>query len=180
MRTVGILCADGVEQVEVTAPRDTLRGAGFDVKVVGVNGGSVRGYHYIEPGDQIPADVKVGGVRPEDLDCLVVPGGLGGPDTLRKNRDAVDLVSRYASTGKPLAVICHGPWVLIEAGVVEGRELTCAGQIVTDVRNGGGRYIDADVHVDRSAEPLLVSGRDHNAVDPFAKTLLEELQKLAP
>lgn len=174
-RVVGILCADGVEQAEVTVPRDALRQAGATVRVIGPGGGQLRGYHYIEPGDAIEADLELSQAEPGMFDCLVVPGGLGGPDTLRQDPDAVDLVRRFAGLGRPLAVICHGPWVLIEAGILPGRSLTCASQITTDVANAGARYVDADTHLDESTSPPLVSGRNHETVEAFAKALLHQL-----
>lgn len=176
---VGILGADGVEQVEVTTPRDALRSAGFDVLLLSPGGRAVHGYHYIEPGDEIDADLDIEAARPESFDCLVLPGGLGGPDTLRKSDTAVNLVRRFWESGKPVATICHGPWLLVESGVLRGRELTCASQISTDVVNAGGTYVDADAHVDSHRSPVLVSGRDHSTVDAFAEVLVEELSRAA-
>lgn len=178
-RPVGILCADGIEEVEVTAPRRALEEAGFEVRVLSPDGDAVRAYHYIRPGDRLEVDGAIADTRPEDLACLVVPGGLGGPDTLRHRPDAVDLVGRFARLERPLATICHGPWVLIEAGVLDGRALTCADQIATDVRNAGGVHVDADAHVDAASTPTLVSGRNHETVDDFAGLLVDTLRAAA-
>lgn len=171
-RTVAVLVADGVEQIEVTAPRDALREVGATVRVLSPGGGDVRGYHYIEPGDTLPTDGAIGDA--EDVDALVLPGGLGGPDTLRKTGAAIDMVRSAVRAGKPVGVICHGPWLLIEADALTGRTLTCVPQLSVDVTRAGATYVDEDVHVDRSG-PLLVSGRDHNAAQPFAKALVAEL-----
>ncbi len=176
-QTVGILCADGVEQIEVTAPRDELGRAGATARVLSPGRRAVRGYHYIEPGEEIEAHLDIADAEPGMFDCLVVPGGLGGPDTLRHDDAAVGLLRRFASLGRPVAVICHGPWVLAEAGMLTGRTLTCASQITTDVGNAGGRYVDTDVYVDDSARPLLISGRNHETVDSFAEALLKELSR---
>lgn len=171
-KKVVMLTADGVEQVEVSAPREALEGAGADVRVLSPDGREVRGYHYLQPGDEIRVDGRIGDVA--DFDALVLPGGLGGPDTLRKRQDAVDLVRRAAAAGKPIGVICHGPWLLIEADALRGRTLTCVPQLATDVEHAGARYLDAAVHVDNGAF-LLVSGRDHDAAGQFAEALVQQL-----
>jgi protease I len=170
-RTIAILTADGVEQVEVTAPRDALRDAGATVRVLSPDGNDVRGYHYIEPGDTLPADGTIGDAG--DVDALVLPGGLGGPDTLRKTGAAIDTVRSAVRAGKPVGVICHGPWLLIEADALAGRILTCVPQLSTDVTHAGATYVDEDVHVDRSG-PLLISSRDHNTAKAFAQALVEQ------
>lgn len=172
---VAMLAADGVEQVEVTAPRDALRAAGAQVRVLSPGGADVRGYHYIEPGDTIGVDAPLEEVVADDYDVLVLPGGLGGPDTLRKQERAVGLVREMAAAHKPVGVICHGPWLLIEADVLSGRTLTCVPQLSTDVSNAGARYVDEAVHVDRNGGALLVSSRDHDTAQQFADALVREL-----
>lgn len=172
---VGILCADGVEQVEVTTPRAALSDAGFDVELISPGGAPVRGYHYIEPGELMESQTSLDAARPDRYSCLVLPGGLGGPDTLRHDSAAVDLVRSYWQLGRPVATICHGPWVLIEAGTLKQRSLTCAPQISTDVVNAGACYVDEAAHVDDSRGPVLVSGRNHDTVDEFADTLVRVL-----
>lgn len=172
---IGILCADGVEQVEVTVPRAALTDAGFDVELISPDGGPVRGYHYIEPGDLMDSQVALPDARPDRYSCLVLPGGLGGPDTLRNDTRAVDLVRSYWHLERPVATICHGPWVLIDAGTLAPRSLTCAPQITTDVVNAGARYVDEAAHVDDSRGPVLISGRNHDTVDQFADTLVRVL-----
>ena len=174
-RTVAIVAADGVEQVEVTAPRDALVGAGCDVRVLSPDGEPVRGYHYIDAEDELPVHGALGETGPDDVDAVVVPGGLGSPDTLRTDPEAVGLVSGVARAGKPIGVICHGPWVLLEAGVLAGRTLTCVPALRTDVTNGGATYVDETVHVDRTQAPWIVSGRNFEAADAFARTLVRVL-----
>lgn len=172
--TAGILVADGTEQVEITAPREALLEAGATVRVLSPEGEDIRAYHYIEPGDVIAADGPIAGTDPQTLDALVLPGGLGGPDTLRKDKAAVSLVRETVSAGVPVGVICHGPWLLIEAGALAGRTLTCVPQLATDVTNAGATYVDEDVHVNRGHGTLLVSGRDHGTAGPFAAAAVRE------
>lgn len=174
-RRVAILAADGVEEVEVTTPRDALQAAGAAVSVLTPDGQPVRGYHYIEPGNEIAADGSIGGTGPGQFDAAVVPGGLGGPDTLRTDESAVGFVHDIAAAGKPIGVICHGPWVLIEADVLAGRSLTCVPALRTDVTNAGAAYVDEAVFVDRSASPELISGRNFEAASEFATVLVREL-----
>ena len=171
---VGVLAADGTEQIEITAPRDALVRAGATVRVLAPRGEDVRGYHYLEPGDVVRVDGALEDADAEGLDALVVPGGLGGPDTLRKIPEAVALVRSAFGSGRPVGVICHGPWLLLDAGVLAGRTLTCVPQLATEVGGGGATYVDEDVHVDAAAN-LLVSGRDHDAAEQFAAALVREL-----
>lgn len=174
-KTVAIVVADGVEQVEVTAPRDALRSAGATVRVVSPDGSDVRGYHYIDPGDTIRVDGKI--AHAGDFDALLLPGGLGGPDSLRKNDAAVSLVRSAVQAEKPIGVICHGPWLLIEADALTGRTLTCAPQLSTDIANAGATYVDAEVHAE-PGRPLLVSGRNHDTAEKFADSIVDELSAL--
>ena len=143
-RSVAVLVADGTEQVEVTAPREALQQAGATVLVLSPDGEDVRGYRYLDPGAVLQVDGRVRDADPGRLDALLLPGGLGGPDTLRKDAAAVDLVRAVAAAGTPLAVICHGPWLMIDADALRGRTLTCVPQLRNDVRN---------------AEPLRRPGR---------------------
>lgn len=173
---VGMLVADGTEQVEVTAPRDALRQAGATVTVLSPDGHDVRGYHYIEPGDTIPVDAAITDTSPDDLDALLLPGGLGGPDTLRKSPGVITLVQEMWHAGRPVGVICHGPWLLIDADVLDGQTLTCVPQLSADVTNAGAHYVDEDVHVNRDGRGLLVSSRDHNTARDFAAAVVAEFE----
>lgn len=176
---VGILVADGVEQVEVIAPQLALSEAGADVRVLSPDGQAVRAYHYISPQDEIPVQGSIPGAKPDELDALVLPGGLGGPDTLRTDREAVELVAAVAARGKPIGVICHGPWLLVEAGTLKGRTLTCVPALRSDVTNAGAYYVPETTHVDGSKDPCLISGRNFEAADEFARTLVTELASRA-
>lgn len=176
-RTVAMLVADGSEQVEVTAPRDALERAGARVLVLSPDGQDVRGYHYIEPGDLIPVQGSISSLDPAEIDALVLPGGLGGPDTLRKEEAATDLVRSAFRRDRLIGVICHGPWLLVDADQINGRTLTCVPQLANDVRNAGAQYVDEDVHVDRNGN-VLVSSRNHDTAPQFARALVENLAQL--
>lgn len=178
--TIGILAADGSEQIEVTAPRAALTEAGATARVLTPGGDDVRGYHYIEPGDMIPADGDIDEADAADLDALVIPGGLGGPDTLRKDPAVIRLVRDVAAAGTPLGVICHGPWLLVDAGALSGTSLTCVPQLRTEVTLAGAHYVDEDVHVHRTDGKLLVSSRDHNTAQEFGEALVREFATTRP
>jgi protease I len=175
--TVAILCADGVEQVEVVAPRDALAGAGATVDLLSPDSEDVRGYHYIKSKDMLPVRGSIAEADPERYTAAVLPGGLGGPDTLRTDETALRFVRGIAASGKPIAVICHGPWLLLDADLLRGRSLTCAAALRTDVRNGGATYVDEETHVDATGKPVLISGRNFEAAGAFADAVLGVLSR---
>lgn len=175
MLLAAILVADGVEELEVTAPCQALAHAGWSVRLLSADGKPVKGYHSIDPMGELEVDGLIGDADPDDVDLLVVPGGLGGPDTLRQDAAAVDLVRLCAQAGTPIGVICRGPWVLLETDVLRGRTLACGPALRTDVTNGGATYVEEAVHVDDSTSPLLVSGRNSDAAEEFARTLVGQL-----
>jgi protease I len=177
--TVAVICADGVEEVELTTPRGALEAAGAAVEVLSPGGAPVHAYHYLTPAGTYPADAAVGGADPARYDFVVVPGGLGSPDTLRTDPAAVAFVRAFAEAGKPVGVICHGPWVLIETGMLTGRSLTCVAALRSDVTNAGATWLDEPVHVDQGSSPLLVSSRNHQTVDAFAGALVEQFARSA-
>lgn len=177
-QVVAVLVADGVEETEVRVPQEALRSAGAEVRLLSPNGGTVRGYHYLTPGDEVEVDGAIGRARPEEVAALVLPGGLGGPDTLRTDRAAVALVRACVEAGTPIGVICHGPWLLIEAGALEGRTLTCVPALRSDVTNAGATYVEATVHIDDERRPILVSGRNFEAAEEFAGVLVRELTRV--
>ena len=175
-KKIAILTAeDGVERVELTEPRRALESAEADVVHVTPDGGSVRTFDQTDPSVRVTADAAIDHCRPEDFDALVLPGGFINPDMLRRDDRAVAFTRAFVEAGKPIGVICHGPWTLIEADAVRGRTLAAVESLQTDIRNAGGEWVDEDVHIDRSEGSLLVSGRNHAAVRDFAKTLVHEL-----
>ncbi|HEX2222000.1 MAG TPA: type 1 glutamine amidotransferase domain-containing protein, partial [Candidatus Limnocylindria bacterium] len=139
---VATLVADAFEQVELTDPVRALREAGADVKIVSPASGEVQGVHHGEKGDRFPVDLAVEAAHAADFDALLLPGGVKNPDTLRQNEAAVRLVREMHDDGKPIASICHGPWMLVEADVVRGRRLTSYPSLKTDIRNAGGEWVD--------------------------------------
>src|SRR6266480_2949643 len=141
-KRVAILVTDGVEQVEMTEPRKALEDAGVRTDLVSPARGKVKGWQHTKWGDEFPVDVPLSQANPDDYDALVLPGGVMNPDKLRMNTQAVDFVRAFFDAGKAVAAICHGPWTLIDAGVVKGRQLTSYHSIKTDLKNAGANWVD--------------------------------------
>jgi protease I len=160
---------EGVEQVELTSPWDAVRQAGGEPQLLAPEGGQVQAFNHLDKGDTFPVDATVADVRPDDYDALVLPGGVANPDRLRTDETAVGFVRSFVESGKPVAVICHGPWTLVEAGVLEGRTLTSWPSLQTDIRNAGGTWVDEEVHVDGN----LITSRKPDDLDAFCATLVE-------
>src|SRR5438309_5338236 len=169
-KKVAILVADGFEQVEMTEPREALKNAGADTKIVSPKSGQIQGMHHAEKGDKFDVDLTLDEARPEDFDALMIPGGLMNPDELRGTPEALAFVRHFFEEGKPAAVICHGPWVLIDAGVVRGRTLTSWPNIKTDIKNAGGKWVNEEVVVDNG----LVTSRKPDDIPAFNGKMIEE------
>jgi protease I len=170
-KKVAILVAnEGVEQVELTSPRDTLREAGADIDLLAPEGGEIQAFDHLDKGDVFTPDKVVADADPDDYDGLVLPGGVANPDQLRTDTDAVQFVRSFFEAGKPVGVICHGPWTLINADVVDGRTLTSWPSLQTDLRNAGAHWVDEEVHVDQG----LVSSRKPDDLDAFNAKIVEE------
>ena len=169
-KKVAILVADGFEQVEMTKPREALDEAGAETKIVSLKPGKIQGMHHADKGDKFDVDLTLDEVRPEEFDALMIPGGLMNPDSLRSNVAALEFTRHFFREGKPVAAICHGPWVLIDAGVVRGRTLTSWPAIKTDVKNAGGKWINEEVVVDNG----LVTSRKPDDIPAFNKKMIEE------
>jgi protease I len=170
-KKVAILAADGFEQSELEGPLDALNTAGADVKIVAPHGGKIQGMRHADKGDEFDVSLTVNEADPDEFDAVVIPGGLLNPDTLRSTPKAVSFVKSFAEAGKPIAAICHGPWVLIEAGIVKGRRLTSWPAIRTDVLNAGGEWVDEAVVVDNG----LVTSRKPDDIPAFNKKVIEEI-----
>lgn len=153
-RKVAFLATDGVEEVELTAPWNALKQAGAEVKLLSDKPGRVQAMKHDEKGASFPVDATVAGASAKDFDALVLPGGVANPDKLRTNRDAVRFVREFMEADKPVAAICHAPWLLVEADAVRGRTITSWPSLETDVRNAGGAWVDKQVQLD---EKLLTS-----------------------
>lgn len=164
-----VLSTHGFEQSELEVPRDMLREHGAEVHVATPDGKAVRGWKGTDWGDEVPADLKIEDVDATRYDALVLPGGQINPDILRTHAPAVALVETFAKAGKTVAAICHGPWMLIEAGVVAGREVTSYPSIRTDVVNAGGRWMDVEVVEDGG----IVTSRNPDDLPAFVAKIVE-------
>ncbi len=171
-KKIAILVAnEGVEEVELTSPRGALREAGADVDLLAPEGSDVQAFNHLDKGDTFTPDKAVAAASPDDYDGLVLPGGVANPDQLRTDTDAVQFVRAFFEAGKPVGVICHGPWTLINADVVDGRTLTSWPSLQTDLRNAGAEWVDEEVHVDQG----LVSSRKPADLEAFNEKIVEEL-----
>ena len=168
-KRVAILAADGFEQVELTGPREALDAAGVLSEIVSLKAGQIQGVNQDDKGDRFPVDRVVSEVSPADYDALLLPGGVGNPDKLRVSPEAVAFVKGFYDAGKPIAAICHGPWTLIEAGVVEGLRLTSWPSLKTDLSNAGASWVDETVVTDRG----VVTSRNPGDIPNFNRKMLE-------
>jgi protease I len=170
-KTIAILAADGVEQVELVRPREAVEQAGGRTELISLEPGEIQAFdHDVEKADTFPVDKTVGEASPGDYDGLLLPGGTTNPDHLRQDEDAVRFVQEIFRAGKPVGVICHGPWTLVEADLVRGRTLTSYPSVRTDIRNAGGEWVDEEVVVDQG----LVSSRNPGDLDAFSAKVVEE------
>jgi protease I len=170
-KKVAILAADGVEQVELEKPREAVEQAGAETELVSLKDGEIQAMnHDIDKGDKFPVDRKVADASVDDYDALLLPGGTINPDKLRIDADAVDFVREFAGSGKPIGVICHGPWTLVEADVVRGRTITSWPSVRTDLRNAGANVVDQEVVVDEG----IVSSRWPDDLPAFCAKVVEE------
>jgi len=169
-KKVAILAADMFERVELEEPRKALEDAGAETEIVSIHDGEIKGFDHFDPASTVKVDKTVEEASPADYDALLVPGGVGNPDQLRADENAVNFVREFAESKKPMAVICHGPWVLVEAGVARGRTLTSWPSLQTDIRNAGGNWVDQEVVVDEG----LVTSRKPDDIPAFNKKMIEE------
>jgi protease I len=167
---VAFLATDMVEQVELTEPWKTVELQGWTPELVSLRPGEIQGFNHYDTADRFPVDRTVEEARVDDYDALVVPGGVGNPDELRMDENAVAFVRGFADAGKPMAVICHGPWMLVESGLARGRRLTSWPSLQTDVRNAGGTWVDEEVVVDHG----VVTSRKPADLPAFCARLVEE------
>jgi protease I len=173
-RKVAILAANGMEQVEYEQPRAAVTQAGAEVRLVSIEDDKVQAMNGdIDKGDTFDVDLQVSQARPEDFDALILPGGTINPDRLRADPDAVRFVRSFVESGKPVAAICHGPWTLAEAGVVQGRRITSYPSIRTDLRNAGADVVDEEVVVDDN----LITSRNPGDLQAFCNALVEQFAK---
>src|SRR3954471_9240429 len=169
-KRIAFLATCGVEQVELTEPWKAVKDAGATPELISLKSGEIQGYNHDKKADTFDVDKVVADISAEDYDGLVLPGGVANPDTLRTCDEAVDFVRDFFKQQKPVAAICHGPWMLVEADVVEGRTLTSYPSIKTDIKNAGGNWVDKEVVVDNG----LVTSRKPDDLKAFCAKAVEE------
>jgi intracellular protease, PfpI family len=172
-KRVAILATDGFEQSEMVMPRKALDEAGAKTVLVSPKPDQVKGWQHDKWGDSFPVDVPLDSADPNDYEALVLPGGVMNPDKLRMNPQAVNFVKAFFDAGKPVGAICHGPWTLVEAGIVMNKTLTSWPSLKTDIRNAGGNWVDQEVVVDNG----LVTSRKPDDIPAFNAKLIEEIQE---
>ena len=168
-KKIAFLATDMVEQVELTEPWKAVEEAGGTPELVSLEEGEIQGFDHYDKADTFRVDRVVSEVTADDYDGLVLPGGVGNPDTLRSDEDAVRFARTFVESGKPVAVICHGPWTLVEADVVRERTLTSFPSVRTDIKNAGGKWVDQEVAVDDA----LISSRNPDDLPAFCSKLVE-------
>ncbi len=169
-KRVAFLATDMVEQVELTEPWKAVEQAGATPELISLEEGEIQGFNHYDKGDTFTVDRTVEEARADEYDALVVPGGVGNPDTMRTDENAVQFVRDFFEQSKPVGVICHGPWMLVEAGVVRGRKVTSWPSLQTDIRNAGGEWVDEQVVVDNG----LVTSRKPDDLPAFNAKIVEE------
>lgn len=170
-KRIAFLAADGVEKVELEQPRAALEEAGGETTLLSLKSDDIQARnHDLEPAGTFPVDRKVSDASVDDFDALVLPGGTVNPDKLRLDDSAVGFVRDFVTSGKPVAAICHGPWTLVEAGVVAGRTVTSYPSIRTDLRNAGAKVVDEEVVVDGN----LISSRSPSDLPAFCSTIVDK------
>jgi protease I len=169
-KTIAFLATDGVEQVELTEPWKAVEDAGGRPELISLESGDIQGFNKREKADTFPVDRTVADANPSDYDGLVLPGGVVNPDILRTDEDAVRFTRTFFEQGKPVAAICHGPWMLVEADVVRGRKVTSWPSVKTDLRNAGAEWVDEECVVDAG----LVTSRKPDDLPAFNEKIVEE------
>jgi len=170
-----LVASEGIEQVELTQPWQAVKDAGHEPVLLSPEPGEVQGFNHLDRADTFDVDVAVGSARVDDYAALVLPGGVANPDALRTDTGAVAFVKDFASSGKPVAAICHAPWTLVEADVVRGRRVTSWPSLRTDLRNAGAEWVDEEVVVDTSGAGPLISSRNPDDLEAFSGTLVRHL-----
>jgi protease I len=170
-KKIAIIATDGVEQVELVKPREAVQDAGASTELLSVHSGEIQAMNSdIEPADTFPVDKEIGDASPDDYDGLILPGGTVNADRLRMDKNVISFVQKFFADAKPVGVICHGPWTLVEADLVRGRTLTSYPSLRTDIRNAGGDVVDKEVVVDEG----LVSSRNPDDLPAFCAKIIEE------
>ncbi len=166
---VAILATDGFEQSELMEPRKALDQAGADTKVISIKDGEIKGWNHKDWGQSVPIDATLDSAKAENFDALLLPGGVMNPDTLRMNPKAVAFVKAFFEAQKPVAAICHGPWLVVEAGAAKGRTMTSWPSLKTDIQNAGGSWVDRETAVDGN----LITSRNPQDIPAFNREILK-------
>ena len=172
-KTIAILATDGVEQSELMKPKKALEEAGARTQVVSPAGGKIKGWDKKEWGEEVPVDITLDSADPARYDALLLPGGVMNPDQLRMNPAAVRFVKHFFEHAKPVAAICHGPWMLVEAGAVQGRTVTSWPSLKTDIRNAGGTWVDEEVVLSNG----VVTSRKPDDIPAFNRQMIDLFSK---
>jgi protease I len=169
-KRIACLATDGVEQIELTKPREALIAEGASVDLVSLKSGQIQGFNHLDKADSFEVAHTVDQVDADKYDALLLPGGVANPDALRSSTDAVNFTRDFFKQGKPVAAICHGPWLLVEADVVKGKKLTSWPSLKTDISNAGGRWVDEEV----TADSGLVTSRKPDDLKAFCAKTIEK------
>lgn len=172
-KKVAIITENGFEEAELTSPKKALEEAGATVQIVSPQKNTVKAWNHDHWSIELPVDVQLEKANPEDYDALVIPGGVLNPDQMRLNEDCVEFAQHFLETGKPVAAICHGPQLLIETGLINGRTMTSYWSVKTDLKNAGVIWVDEEVVVDNG----LVTSRSPKDLDAFNKKMVEEIKE---
>ncbi|WP_031506382.1 type 1 glutamine amidotransferase domain-containing protein [Streptomyces megasporus] len=179
MKVAFLVAPEGVEQVELTDPWQAVKDAGGTPTLLSTQGGRIQAFNHLDKADTFPVDQQVAEARVEDFDGLVLPGGVANPDMLRTDEKAVAFVRDFFQAGKPVASICHGPWTLIEAGVVRDRRITSWPSLRTDIRNAGGNWVDEEVSVCTNGPNTLITSRMPDDLKAFDTAFLREFSTVS-
>lgn len=177
--TVALLATNGFEQVELTKPKQALEAAGATVHVVSPESGEIKGWDGDDWGDSVAVDKPLADASPDDYAALVLPGGQINPDKLRIDADAMAFVKAFLDAGKPVSAVCHGPWLLVEAGAVEGRTVTSWPSLQTDLRNAGATWVDREVVLDETGSSPIITSRKPEDLEAFNEKTIEVLARVA-
>ncbi len=172
-KKVAILATDGFEQIELTKPKEAVEAEGAQVDIISLKTDDIQGMNHDEKGDKFTVDKAVASVKAADYDGLILPGGVLNPDTLRTDENAVSFVRDFFAQHKPVSAICHGPWMLVEADVLNNRKVTSFPSLKTDITNAGGNWVDEEVVCDQA----LVTSRTPDDLPAFCRKIVEELRE---
>jgi protease I len=172
-KKVAILTENGFEEIELTSPKKALEDAGATVHIISPQEKKVKGWNHDKWGKELKVDVQISKADPDEYDALMLPGGVMNPDQLRRDEDSINFAKTFLVEGKPIAAICHGPQLLVETGLLKGREMTSFPSIKTDLKNAGATWQDKEVVVDNG----LVTSRSPKDLDAFNRKMLEEIRE---